>query len=147
MTPRPEWLRSKEAMRDYIAALPRQAEWISLGPHYAPRFLKNQYRNAACDVYAVPIPGRMEPTEQHIAYVNRFYWATQGEGGCVTMWTAEPVGQDYPALMQLFTQEFRDIHDGLLAPDGVTPLADAWLRHPCKRLYERIVIVPRETVV
>lgn len=144
MTPRPEWLKCQGPMQDYVAALPRRDEWVPLGPHYAPRFLKSRYRRALCDIFAVPLPGPAEPADPLIAYVNQFYWATAGEGGRVTMWTAEPVGLDYPALLQLFTQEFRDIHDGLLASDGKTPLATAWLRHPGKRIYERIVIVPRE---
>ncbi len=129
-------------MQDYVLALPQQAEWIPLGPHHAPCFLKTEHRKAVCDIFAVPIPGHTVSDDPLIAHLNVHYWATPGEAGRVVIWTSEPVGLDYPALMRLFTQEFREIHDGLVTDDG-TPLADAWLRHPGKRLYQRIVIVPR----
>jgi len=136
-------------MRDYCLALERTADWVSLGPHYAPSFLVGRDRKVTCHVYVVPfsrdIDGVVVPAE--IARINETFFCARRHNGCdcgqFIFSTEQITGLALPVLRLWLPRDAREAIGTGPSPVPDVPMCDYWWGHPAKRSCDRVVIVPR----
>ncbi len=135
-------------MRDYCLALERRDEWIELGPHYAPCFLVGRDRKVTCHIYALPAPAQGDIVPQaDVDRINETFFCARKHNGCdCGQWifsVVQVAGLALPVLRLWLPKDVREVLGEGPSPVKGIPMCDFWWTHPSKRIYDRVVIVPR----
>ena len=131
------------AVRDYLFAYERRAEWLPLGTILCPRELLRFDRSTPCELYGLPsavTPRCPDAVPPGIRDINAKGFFTTEQVGLTcksAIWRLSDSGLQYPTLQRWQYHEFLNY-----TPGGRD--SREWLASAHHTNFERIVIIPAQ---